>query len=275
MTPRLGSALLAALAVFHPSVASAACLTSSDTGQLTERLEAAEAAFAALDAEGFGRALDDATLLVPCLSDVPPRALAARMHRLDGLRQFAAGDNESALASMQAARVLDPTYRFPDETLPADHALRVAYEALPTDEGDSVRPPQPTDGVLVFDGVEQPRRPIDRATLFQLVEDGSVASTRMLSPDEDLPAYRAKPRARNRLLVGSGVMLGLSGLFYGLAWAANDQFWGTTDDGATISDYESLQAQSRTYTALSATSLGLGVGGVVLAFTVADGSGRR
>jgi hypothetical protein len=274
MTPRPGPALLCALATLLPSVAFAACLTSSDTTQLASRLEAAEAAYVALDAEAFERALDDATLLVPCLSDVPPRELAARMHRLDGLRLFAGGDNEGALASMQAARVLDPGYRFPDETLPADHALRVAYEALPTDEGSAVRPPQPVDGVFVFDGVEQPWRPLDRATLFQLVDGPTVSTTRMLAPEEDLPAYRARPRARNRLLVGSGILIGLSGLFYGLAWSANDQFW-ETDSGATISDYESLQAQSRTYTALSATSLGLGIGGVVLAFTLADGSGPR
>jgi hypothetical protein len=274
MTPRPGSACLCALATLLPSVAFAACLTSSDTNQLTERLADAEVAYAALDAEAFEQALDDAALLVPCLSDVPPREVAARMHRLDGLRLFAAGDNEGALASMQAARTLEPGYRFPDETLPADHALRVAYEALPTDEGDAVRPPQPIDGAFVFDGVAQPWRPLDRATLFQLVDGGAVATTRMLAPEEELPAYRARPRARNRLLVGSGILLGLSGVFYGLAWSANDQFW-SADSGATISDYESLQAQSRTYTALSATSLGLGVGGIALAFTVADGPGRR
>jgi hypothetical protein len=274
MTPRSGPVLLGALASLVPSVAFAACLTTSDSAELAERLTAAEAAYVALDADTFGRALDDATLLVPCLSDVPSRDLAARMHRLDGLRLFAAGDNEAALASMQAARILDPGYRFPEEMLPADHALRVAYEGLPTEEGDVTRPPQPVDGTFVFDGVEQPWRPVDRATLYQLVEGPSVSTTRLLGPEEELPPYRAKPRARNRLLVGSGILLGLSGLFYGLAWSANDQFW-DTDGDATISDYESLQARSRTYTALSATSLGLSVGGVALAFTVAEGPGRR
>jgi hypothetical protein len=275
MTSRLGSLLLAALAAGSPSVASAACLTASRTDELVERLTVAETAYADLDADQFGRALDDATLLLPCLAEVPSPALAARVHRLTGLRHYAAGENELALASMSAARVLDPTYRFPDETLPADHALRVAYEALPAEEGDAVRPPQPIEGLFVFDGVEQPRRPVDRSTLFQLVEEGgTVETTRMLDPGEDLPAYRARPRARNRLLVGSAVFLGASAAFYGLGWVARNEFDDRSSD-LTESDLESLQAQTQTYSALSAVSLGMSATGVVLAFTVADGPGRR
>ncbi len=275
MSPRIGSLLLSALAAVSPSLAHAGCLTTSRTGELTERLSAAEAAYADLDPERFGRALDDATLLLPCLTDVPSPELAARVHRLTGLRLYAAGENELALASMQAARVLDPAYRFPDETLPADHALRVAYEALPTVDGDDFRPPQPIDGAFVFDGVEQPRRPLDRSTLFQLVEEqGSVQTTRMLEPGEPLPAYRAKPRLRNRLLVGSAIFVGASAGLYALAWSTHQEFYDPEGD-PTMSELESLQAQSRTYATLSAVSFGVGITGTVLAFTVADGPGRR
>lgn len=275
MPPRLGSLLLSALAAVSPSVADAACLTTSRTDELVERLTVAEAAYADLDPERFGRALDDATLQLPCLTDVPSPALAARVHRLTGLRLYAAGENELSLSSMQAARVLDPSYRFPDETLPADHALRVAYEALPTADGDAVRPPQPTDGTFVFDGVEQPWRPVERSTLFQLVEEsGSVETTRMLEPGEPLPAYRAKPRARTRLLVGSAVFLGASAAMYGFAWTTHPEFY-DPDGEPSMAELESLQARSLALTALSAVSFGVGVTGGVLAFTVADGPGRR
>jgi len=275
MVPRLGSLLLSALAAVSPSLAQAGCLTTSRTSELVDKLGAAEAAYADLDADQFGRALDDATLLLPCLSDVPSPQLAARVHRLTGLRLYAAGENELALASMQAARVLDPTYRFPDETLPADHALRVAYEALPTDDGDAFRPPQPIDGLFVFDGIEQPRRPLDRSTLFQLVEEGgSVETTRMLEPGEPLPAYRAKPRARNRLLVGSAAFLGASAGLFALGWSTHEAFY-DLENGLTTAEAESLQAQSRTYTTLSAVSFGVSATGAVLAFTVAGGPEHR
>jgi hypothetical protein len=275
MLPRLGSLLLAALTALSPTLAHAGCLTTSRTSDLLDELAAAETAYADLDPAAFGRALDDATLLLPCLSDVPTPEVAARVHRLTGLRLYAAGENELALASMQAARILDPTYRFPDETLPADHALRVAYEALPAEDGDAFRPPQPIDGSFMFDGIEQPRRPLDRSTLFQLVESGgTVETTRMLEPGEPLPEYRAKPRARNRLLVGSALFVGASAGLLGAAVATDNKFDDLSQE-PTLEDLQSLQAQSQMYATLSAVSFGVGVTGGVLAFTVADGPGRR
>ena len=256
-----------AAALSWAQLAHAACLTNSSGAELDERLLAAEAAYADLDPQAFGRALDDASLLLPCLSDVLSPAMSAQYHRLRGLRYYATGEQESALHALQAARTLEPGYVFPDELLPPDHALRRTFETLPTTESRTERPPQPAAADLVFDGVPGPRRPVERATLVQLVDpDGAVSQTAWVPPDAELPTYRARPRARNRLLAVSSTLLVASAGLYGAAWTTHAPF----DDPAVddIAVLESIQARSRTLSALSGAALVLGASGGVIAFTV-------
>jgi hypothetical protein len=262
---------MVALALAFSASSNAACLSASAVAELEERLASAEKAYIDLDAAGFGRALDDARLLLPCLGDVASPAIAAHYHRLEGVRLYAAGQQDQALAAMRAARVLDPGYRFPDELLPPDHALRQAFEALDPSEGRTDRPPQPRDGELAFDGTRTPRRPLDRATLVQLVDPaGSVSQTAWLAPGAPLPAYRARPRTRDRLLLASSALLAASAGFYGWAWTTHAPF---ADPSVTdLAELETLQAESRGLTAASGATLGLGLTGVAVAFALgADG----
>jgi hypothetical protein len=53
-----------------------------------------------------------------------------------------------------------------------------------------------------------------------------------------------------------------------------DQFEDTSQE-RTYEELQSLKAQSNVYATLSAVSFGVGITGGVLAFTVADGPGRR
>src|SRR6188508_2994984 len=94
------AAIVIWLAAAQP--ARAGCLARSAVAELQTRLADAERAYLELDADGFGRALDDATLMLPCLDGVPPPATAAALHRLDGLRLYAAGEAEEADSSMRA-----------------------------------------------------------------------------------------------------------------------------------------------------------------------------
>src|SRR5262245_50664614 len=103
-------------------VASAACPTPIDVAGLDADLKRAEEAFANLDATGFDRALDEAALGVGCLSGTITPAVAARFHRLQGLRFFAARDAAHALASFTASRSLDSAWAWPADLLPPGHA---------------------------------------------------------------------------------------------------------------------------------------------------------
>lgn len=260
------------VALLAPAAASAACLRASSDAALAERLHAAEQAYVDLDPEGFARALDEATLLLPCVADRLTTETAAQFHRMVALQAFARGDDTATEASLAAARSLDPTYRFPDALLPPDHALRRTYEAIAPTPGARWRPPQPTQGSLAFDGVDTPLRPLDRPTVAQWLDpDGQALKTAWVTPAAPLPVYPARHRARDRLLVGAAGLLGVAATSYGLAWSAHGPFNDpTTADLATL---ERAQDLSIAYTAVAATCLTLSGGGVALAFAW-DGSRR-
>ncbi len=253
-----------ALALAVSASANAACLSTSAVSELQLRLGTAERAYLDLDASGFGQALDDARLMLPCLGGLVGPPMAAHYHRLEGIRLYAAGEQDKALSAMRAARVLEPTYRFSDDLLPPEHALRLAFEALGSAEGRTERPPQPREGELAFDGTRGPRRPTDRATLVQLVgPEGAVTATAWLAPGAPLPEYRARPRTRDRLFLGSALLFGASGALYGWAWTTHKPF--ADPDVADLAELEALQAKSRALSASSGAAFALAAGGFVLA----------
>ncbi len=265
-------AFLTIAVLLAPAAASGACVRASSDAALAERLRAAEQAYVDLDPEGFARAIDEATLLLPCVADRVSTETAAQLHRMMALQAFARGDDAATEAALAAARALSPAYRFPDALLPPDHALRTAYEALDAAPGERWRPPQPTRGTLAFDGVGTPLRPLDRPTVAQWLDpDGRALETAWVAPAGPLPAYPARHRARDRLLVGAAGLLGVAATTYGLAWSAHGPF----NDPATadLATLERAQDLSIAYTAVAATCLTLSGGGVVFAFAW-DGSRR-
>lgn len=246
------------------TVAHAACLKTASIAEIEVRLQQAETAWAALDGDAFTTALDDAALLLPCLTEVAPPAFAARYHRMIALRTWGTGDVERASWSMQAARTLDPAYAFPDELLAPNHDLRLAYATLPVGTGPTHHPARPRGGRLWFDGLG-PDGPTDRATLVQVqARDGSL-QTRLLRPGDALPPYDAVPRSRNALLAVSGALLAGAAGFYGAAWATHGAFY-APDARHDVADLERIAARSQVYTGLAvgAAAIGLGAGGSAL-----------
>ncbi len=107
----------ALLAAWSP--AEAACTTSYAPAELEQRLGAAEAAYVALDVDAFRAAAEEARLLLPCLGGALAPSVAARVHRVEGLRLYAGGDEAGARLSMAAARRHMPALRHAAERLAA------------------------------------------------------------------------------------------------------------------------------------------------------------
>lgn len=231
--------MLALLLWWTPLAAGQDCLRPVGTDEFLVTLDQAEAAFVDLEEDRFLDGMQRASLLLPCLDDGLPEVTAARYHRAQGLLLYTTDREELALEAFRAARALDPDYRFPEAMFPEGHALRAAYDALPT-EDPTWAPPRPRDGRLAFDGRDG-RRPTDRPTLFQHLDDGGAAlSTRYVRPSEPLPPYPATPRRRQRLLaVGAGA-LATGAALYGGAWAARSSFYGAEDP--TLADLQRQRA---------------------------------
>ena len=245
----------------------AGCAVSATPAEIDAQLAAAEAAYSALDPSAFVVATDHVALLQPCLDAVVAPAVAARWHRVTALKLYGQGDEAGAVAAMRAARVLEPAYVWSDDLLPAG-PLRALFDAAPTE--DRARAvPVPRDGALAFDGTVTRLRPLERASVVQLLDvSGRVTSTAWISVDGPLPAYAAVPRTRNRLLVGAGVAATGALATYAGSWAARSSFQTWTPDPSTA-DPAAAEAK---LASLRGTANGLAIGAIAFGVVAAGGA---
>ena len=229
------------------------CVSRSTPEAIHAVVDRADTAFASLDADAFTAATEELTLTLPCLSGLADPVLAARVHRLQGLRHYMHGQTEDAVHSLTAARALEPSFVFADDFLPPSHELRQSYESLDTAPPPTKRVSEPREGgSLYFDGTATLKRPEDRSTLYQRVTaEQLVAETRYLQATEPLPAYSAIPRLRNRLIFSSAASAALGVGAYALSWSLHNQF----EDGANRAVLEDLQGRTN---ATFGVALGLG-----------------
>ena len=227
-----------------PLVWASDCPLRYNSADLVEKLDEAQAAFARLDAATFTTAMEASSLLMPCLDEPVSQELAARFHRAEGLRLYAAGNQAKALSSLRAAKVIEPDYAFPEGLFPQGYALLAEYKELDASQPVSVKTPLPKVGTFQFDGLQTRHRPADRPTLFQhLTSDGATIKTEVVLSGMPLPQYAINPRLRNHLLAASVAVAVVAGGMYGYGWKSRAEFF-AQDPHATRADLE--QAQART-----------------------------
>lgn len=238
---------LAAILLLHwmapTAQADAPCSSAAGAAELSEALQRAESAFSALDVEAFTGSMDDAVFMVPCVREVLDAPTIARLHRLQGIRQFVANEEDRAAESFAAARAADPNYQLPVWLVPEGSAIRDLYGRVPLENGGREVEPPPVAGVLRFDGQVGGERPTSWSTLVQVVDGaGAVIETAYLYPGDAMPAYAAapmpvtavpatasvRPAPSRKLGLGlAGVSLGAAvgaGVVYGLASASARDF---------------------------------------------------
>jgi hypothetical protein len=257
--------VLASLASSLPGRAWAEeCMSAAKSSEIAAKLAEGEAALARADADGFQFALEEVTLLLPCLGDTLPTPTAAQLHRLTGIQSWGAGNAEAAKEAFRAARVLDPTYHFPESLFAAQHDVRAAYESIASTDYRDKAAPEPKNGLVAFDGRISKLRPADRTTVMQLLTvSQQVAQTNYLRPEQPLPLYPAIPKTRNALIVTTIASAITAGALYGAAWATRDAFDHENAD-YTLADLQSFRTQTDVLlvgsAAFSAVTLGTGVG---------------
>lgn len=243
--------LLGVLLAWFVSAAQAACDRRVDVAAWAGHLADAERAYAALDVDAYGRAMDEAVIELPCLAGPVDPALAARWHRLQGLRLFLAKQRPRAVAAFGAARALDPGYTFAEDLVPAGHPIRVDYGAMDLASLRNERVGEPLSGELRFDGMPGVLRPADRPTVVQVLgPDGVVASTAWIEPADPMPAYVARPppRARRvdpRVAVGAGTGAAAigAGVLY-VAGARDAERFAAYDAFRSQGELDALRAQA-------------------------------
>jgi hypothetical protein len=189
---------------------------ASSRPEVEADLAAAESAWG-VDEAAFRKAAERAHQSGACLRDVADTRLAARIHRVEGLSAFLAGDKTRAGAAFAAARSADPEGAFPDAMIPPGNPVRVLWDANAPRAG-SVAAPRPARGELAFDGTIRRDRPTGQATYLQRIEGGAAAQSAWLAPEDPLPSYRQQGEGlRLPLLLAAGAAAAGGGVLYALA----------------------------------------------------------
>ncbi len=263
MAALLGGALLAA----PPAAQGSECHKPASLRQLEGSLDDAEQAFAALDSDAFHAAAERATAQLPCLAQLLCPELAAQLHRVAGLRAYAARELEAAEAAFAAARIADPEARFSSEVAPEGNPLLLHFDALPLQERVVQVVAQPADGLLRFDGRTSCQRSGSWPTIAQVADGAGVRCTAYLLPGDPMPACAAErtgPAAENPsaalppleerspwlelrespsrgLLLGAGLSAAAAGSCLALGMLSADRY---RDAGAPHAELEALRGQT-------------------------------
>lgn len=183
------------LLVVSEAPAAAACTAGSSAADLEQMLVRAETAFEQLDTAGFGRALDEAAVALPCLTEPVPEALAARYHADLGIRMYTLGDEDHAREAFSASKAIAPEYAFAATLVPPGHELRSIYTAAPTSASSEPLAPAAPGLAVAIDGVPAGSRPRDRAAIFQVLAEGRPVETAYLFASDPTPSYALAPSA--------------------------------------------------------------------------------
>jgi hypothetical protein len=230
------------------------------TLELTSSLEAAETSYQNADVDGFLAAAGSMDAVIPCIGEVIPRSLVARVHRTFGMRAFVSRNNEQASKAFSGARNIEPMFAFPPEMVPTQHPMAKLY-AEADDTGTTSPIERPAQGSFLFDGRRTLDRPYTRVSLLQQVEDDEVLGTWYLWPKDPMPDYAvwtpdtAKASkgfgVSKVLLIGAGAAAVIAGGTYAAAGANRSTYL-----DAPVEHKDALRSRTN---ALVVTSAGVGV----------------
>lgn len=261
------------------SASAADCLSKSTVEQITAKFDAAEKAYADFEVDLFASSLDEVAIMLPCFDAPMTPELAARYHRMRGLRLFIERDSARAQQAFAAARAIDPAYEFPTTLIPPTHSIRTQYSAIDVANPAKSPAPTPVEGHLSFDGTQTLDRPTDWPTIVQVYNGGSeLQATAYVFPTDPLPAYKAiapvvskavavrKPVSPKVIFaIGAGAAAVGAGVLYVMAESSEREFF-AYDESYTTSDLEAMQANTNglTYGAIGAGVLALASGAGVV-----------
>ncbi len=153
-------------------------------------MQRAEDAYQNLDLDGFLSADEALRSDLVCLGEPMTKVVAARIHRVEGLRGHLDNDRRAASQSFAAARSLEPEFSFPEDMIPEGSPELDLYTAIDLSLGSMQKVDPMIDGYVLFDGKVGAERPTDWATVVQVInEDGEINVTTYLRPGQPMPSY--------------------------------------------------------------------------------------
>lgn len=218
-----------------------ACARPFDTEELTQAIDAAEAAFREQDATTFTEEEVAVVDRLSCVRDPLTADVIGRIHRVHALGAFLRKEDGKRDAALGGVLDTDPEAVLPPDLIPGGHPVRLAFEAIleSGDDGGHRALVGVSSGWFEVDGKAIGVAPLRHDAVIQRIDgDGKVVETRFLpagaSLDDwkgaDVPivattgAVRPKPQAKPKVEwqrvgfgIGTGVTLVGAGALYALA----------------------------------------------------------
>jgi len=261
------------------------CPSSVPLSELEEAVSGAESAVLSGDIDATQARLADLSNLLPCLSEPASPAFAARLHRIQGIAAFLKGDESDALPAFLAARLIEPGAPLLPGGGPSAGPIAEAYRTLNTSLASWEAVAAPADAELLLDGSADLERGVDLPVLFQLMPAEGAPTVRYLPASAPLPEYSlagasasvaapsevdppASGPRRPMLFTGIGGVVA-SGVLYGLAWQANQDFEDLrAQSDVTFADASAAQARVNRRSAAAVGGFGVSVALVGGAFAL-------
>jgi hypothetical protein len=235
---------------------------------------------------------------LPCMTELLPRAMSARVYRAIGGGLWMSGNEDRAMAWMRTAADLDPVFRYGVEDLDPDHPLHLQLSLAGESAGDLAFDPRPFGGGSHhLDGakVDQAEARVDGPHLYQLTIDGGRRGwviDQGTFPDEAFAVAavtatdkRSKPEVDDRvvskgniwpaervvLLAGGSTLLAGSGLLHALGASSRKRY----DRATKLNDLDKTRSTTNGLVIGSIATLAAGVGttGFGALYFVVDGGG--
>jgi hypothetical protein len=134
---------------------------------LNELLAQAEASFIAFDKEGVLTAVASIDLAVPCLDELASVSTVARLHTIEALGVFLAGEPELAQRYFAAANVATNGQPLSEDLVPAGHPLQHLYVGAGGLFSATESLPDQVGARIYIYGTETSERPVERPVLVQ------------------------------------------------------------------------------------------------------------
>ena len=249
----------AALAAAADEATPAEAVSPAELGELLEQSETA----ARSGDPAFAAHVDAVLEAIPGLNQTVSPALAARVHRVVGIRAFSEQGVGAALPSFLAARRLEP-----------DQALLPGVELQGTELGTAYQSIDPSRAVVQplsvpaelqawVDGRPTPERVQDAPAVVQLTRAQALVASHYLAPGAPLPLPPASPeppRARRAWAWTAGGLGIAAAALAGGAAAVHARFDALPSGPASAAEASRLQSTNQGLAIGALASLGLAVG---------------
>ncbi|MFT4976247.1 MAG: hypothetical protein ACI8S6_002143 [Myxococcota bacterium] len=236
------------------SLARAACPEPASPAEVVALAQAAEAAFVALDPEGFDVAIESLEQRSGCLSAALAPPQAARLHTARALAAFLDEDEVRTIASLQAALGAESALELA-EGIDRGHPIRMEVRLAEKLPRNAPLPLAPAEGErLLIDGHLQDAIVIEQPAVVQRLRAGVVLDSALVPMGGPLPAWaplapeRISPELRRHLVLGGTTLATTAAAMtaWGAAFRSHQQFTDENTSYRQLDQYEARAARLST-----------------------------